>query len=126
MITDTLGQPPRVQLFVERQMVPEIAAQRRVALDVHAGLRGVPHSISSTRERYSAAGQFIGGERAQHVELVALRIGHDHPADLALGLLADAGPTGAERLKPGDLGGLILRPQIQVQPGRREPPGRMV
>jgi Virulence activator alpha C-term len=62
---------------------------------------------------FSALGQLSGRERPQHIELVAIRVGHDHPADLAL---ADAHPAGAERFQPGDLGGLIARPQVQMQP----------
>ena len=62
--------------------------------------------------RCSVSGQLGGRERPQHVELVAVRVGHDHPADLAL---ADADPAGAQRFQPGDLGGLIARPQVQVQ-----------
>src|ERR1700756_1603040 len=42
-----------------------------------------------------------------------LRVGHDHPADIAL---ADADPPGAERLQPGDLGGLAGGAKIQMQP----------
>ena len=40
------------------------------------------------------------GERPQHVELIAIWVGHGDPADLAL---ADADPAGAERLQPCDL-----------------------
>jgi hypothetical protein len=61
----------------------------------------------------SAFGQFSGRERPQHVEFVAVRVGHDHPADLTL---ADADPAGTERFQPGHLGGLINRPQIKMQP----------
>src|ERR1039458_2872249 len=50
-----------------------------------------------------------------HAELVALRIGEDHPADPGA---AGAGDAGAKRGQPGDL--LILGPvggrQIQVHP----------
>lgn len=58
-------------------------------------------------------GQFGGCERPEHVELVSVRVGHDHPADVAL---ADAHLAGAECFQPGDLGGLIAGPQIQMQP----------
>jgi hypothetical protein len=61
----------------------------------------------------SAAGQLIGGQGSQHVELVAIRIGHDHPADRTL---ADIDPAGAEGLQPGDFGGLVTGPKIQMQP----------
>jgi hypothetical protein len=57
--------------------------------------------------------QFVRGQRLQHVELVTIWVGHDHPADLAL---ADADLPGAERLEPGDFGGLVGWAQIQVQP----------
>jgi hypothetical protein len=61
----------------------------------------------------SAFGKLSRRERPQHVKFVAVRVGRDHPVDLAL---ADADPAGAERFEPGDLCGLIARPQIQVQP----------
>jgi hypothetical protein len=61
----------------------------------------------------SASGQLISGERSQHVELVTIRVAHDHPADVAL---ADVEEAGAERLQPGDLGGLVHGPKVQVQP----------
>src|SRR5215472_6989096 len=61
----------------------------------------------------SALGPLSERERPQHVELVAVRVGHDHPADLAL---ADADPASAERFQPGGLSALIAGPQIQVQP----------
>ena len=38
--------------------------------------------------------QFVRGQRLEHVELVTIRVGHDHPAHVAL---ADADLPGAER-----------------------------
>ena len=57
--------------------------------------------------------QFVWGQGLQHVELVAVWVGHDHPAGLAL---ADADPPGAERLEPDDFGGLVGGAKIQVEP----------
>jgi hypothetical protein len=57
--------------------------------------------------------QFCRGERPEHVELVALWVGHDHPADVAL---PDADPPGAERLEPGDFEGLVGWAEIQMEP----------
>ena len=48
--------------------------------------------------------QFVRGQRLEHVELVTIRVGHDHPAHVAL---ADADLPGAERLEPGDFGALV-------------------
>ena len=54
--------------------------------------------------------------RAEHAELVALGIGHDHPADL-LRVLADVDAAGAEHLQAAHLALLIrVRRQIDVQP----------
>jgi hypothetical protein len=57
--------------------------------------------------------QFVLGQRLEHVELVAIWVGHDYPADVAL---ADADLPGAERLQPGDFGVLVGGAQIQVEP----------
>ena len=57
--------------------------------------------------------QFVRGQRLEHVELVTIRVGHDHPAHVAL---ADADLPGAERLEPGDFGALVGGAQIQVEP----------
>jgi hypothetical protein len=57
--------------------------------------------------------QFGRGQRLEHVELVTIRVGHDHPAHVAL---ADADLPGAERLEPGDFGALVGGAQIQVEP----------
>jgi hypothetical protein len=60
------------------------------------------------------AARFAGqGQRPQHIELVTIRVGHDHPADLAL---TDGDALGAQCLQPGDLGYLISGPKIQMQP----------
>ena len=60
------------------------------------------------------AGRQLGrGEGLQHVELVAVGVGHDHPADLAL---ADADLAGAERFEAGDFGGLAGGAQVEVEP----------
>jgi hypothetical protein len=56
--------------------------------------------------------QLVRGQWRQHVEFVAVRVGHDHPAGVAL---ADADPPGAERLQPGDLGGLVGGAKIQMK-----------
>jgi hypothetical protein len=63
----------------------------------------------------SASGQLISGERSQHVELVTIRVAHDHPADVALADVeeADVEEAGAERLQPGDLSGLVNGPKVQ-------------
>jgi len=56
--------------------------------------------------------------RGEHAELVALGVGHDHPADRA-GILADIDPPGAKRLQAPDFGGLVpvwRRGQVDVQP----------
>jgi hypothetical protein len=50
--------------------------------------------------------QFVRGQRLEHVELVTIRVGHDHPAHVAL---ADAD-------LPGDFGVLVGGAQIQVEP----------
>ena len=55
--------------------------------------------------------QFVRGQRLEHVELVTIWVGHDHPADVAL---ADTDLPGAECLEPGDFGTLIGGAQIQV------------
>ena len=57
--------------------------------------------------------QFVRGQRLEHVELVTIWVGHDHPAHVAL---ADADLPGAERLEPGDFGTLVGGAQIQVEP----------
>jgi hypothetical protein len=57
--------------------------------------------------------QFVRGQRLEHVELVTIWVGHDHPADVAL---ADTDLPGAECLEPGDFGTLIGGAQIQVEP----------
>ena len=75
-----------------------------------AGRRGSGCDLQRYR---SAAGPLIRSKRPQDIELVAIRIGHDHPADLPL---ADVDPAGTQGLQPGDLGGLVTGPQIQVQP----------
>src|SRR5713226_10579464 len=62
----------------------------------------------------SAPGTLPGLERAQHAELVAVRVGQDHPADL--GALPHVGAPRAESLKPRHFGGLVGRPQVEVQP----------
>jgi len=61
----------------------------------------------------SAAGPLIRSQGPQEIEHVAIRIGHDDPADLPL---ADVDPAGTQGLQSGDLGGLVTGPQIQVQP----------
>jgi len=59
------------------------------------------------RPRHDRPGSTADQEPAiAQVELVAIRVGHDHPADLAL---ADIDPAGAEGLQPGDFGGLVTR-----------------
>ena len=57
--------------------------------------------------------QLVRGQRLEHVELVAIWVGHDYPADVAL---ADADLPGSERLQPGDFGVLVGGAKIQVEP----------
>jgi hypothetical protein len=87
---------------------PHLHADRVQAHTVDSRLgRCTATAVCRGRAELSALGQFSGRERSQHVEFVAVRVGHDHPADLAL---ADADPARAERFQPGDLGGLVARP----------------
>src|ERR1700761_4984328 len=64
-------------------------------------------------ERVVPGRQFTGGQRPQYVKLVPVRVSHDHPADLAL---SHADLPRPERFQPGDLGGLIGRPEVKAQP----------
>src|ERR1017187_3587783 len=59
------------------------------------------------------AGQLIGCQRPQHIELVAIGVGHHDPADVPL---PDIDPAGAECFQPGDLGRLVGGPKVQMQP----------
>src|SRR5579863_6849210 len=67
----------------------------------------------ATPESVVPGRQLIWGQRPEHVEFVPVWVSHDHPAD---GALADADPPGAERLEPGDLGGLVGGTKIKVEP----------
>src|SRR5215475_14006679 len=76
-------------------------------------IRTSGHGAGRHGRRYLAFSQFGGCERPQQVELDAVRVGHDHPANVSL---TDAHPAGAECFQPGDLGDLITGPQVQMQP----------
>src|SRR4051812_48805083 len=71
-------------------------------------------AVMRTRLGRQATSAAVGRARSQDAELVALRIGHDHPGDLIT--LTDVGTAGAERLEPRHLGGLVVRPEVEVQP----------
>ena len=51
--------------------------------------------------------------RRQNAELIALWISHDHPGDVTL---ADVDTAGTQRQQPLDLGTLIIRRDVEVQP----------
>src|SRR6266702_1997725 len=73
-----------------------------------------PGCRAGTEPGGSRGGELLRRQRLEHAELVARRIGHHHPAHVRL--LADVDPPGAEVPQPRHLGGLVLRPQVQVQP----------
>jgi hypothetical protein len=49
----------------------------------------------------------------QDTELVAFGVGHDHPR---LVTLADVDPLGTKILKASHLGGLVIGPEVEMQP----------
>src|SRR6266496_3153941 len=61
----------------------------------------------------SAARELLGRQRPQHVELVAVRIGHHHPTHVRT--LADVDAPSAETFQARHLGRLVLWPQIEVE-----------
>jgi hypothetical protein len=71
-------------------------------------------SSEAAAEVVVAGRQFVWGQRVEHVELVAVWVGHDHPTDGFA--LADVDLSGAEGLEPGHFGGLVGGAKIQMEP----------
>src|ERR1700761_1626886 len=64
-------------------------------------------------ERVVPGRQFTRGQWPQYVKLIPVRVSHDHPADVAL---PNADLPRPERFQRADPGGLISRPEVEVQP----------
>src|SRR5689334_8462106 len=80
------------------------------------GVRPYPLSLAgSGTHRWASAVMIstLGPPRAEHAELVALRVGEQHPRHVTL---ADVDRAGAHPDQPFHLGLLVVRAQVQVQP----------
>jgi hypothetical protein len=60
-----------------------------------------------------SGGKFCRRQGLEHIELVTVWVGHDHPSDFAL---ADVHAPGAQRFEPGDLRGLVGGAKVQIEP----------
>src|ERR1700730_2353704 len=69
---------------------------------------------TARRERFRGlAVVVLRRHRPEQAELVPIWVGEHDPSDL--GALADVGATCAQGLQAGNLGGLVLRPQVELQ-----------
>lgn len=78
--------------------------------DGRGGL-GHPNRALPEFSRLTGLVSLLLSQRAQDAELVALRVGHDHPSDVGL---PDVDATRAETLQSFDLGALVVRAKVEV------------
>ena len=98
----------------ERQKAADVAKEFLTVQGPALGAR--PATVSLTTARRPHRGGELLAMRAQHTELVAIRIGHHDPADLALADVDAGRPEGDE---PVDLRLLVAvdgRSEVEVQP----------